>query len=270
MKIAMAQMEVFSGKPSENTQRMETTIANAAQRGVDVVVFPEMTDTGYDMPTILKNASDWSSGPAQRLRSAADKHNINVIAGISEKDSSGVYNAIIVIDRNGDVVGRYRKTHLITAAPMHEEKFLGFGEELVICLLDGVKIGLMTCYEIRFPEIARRLAFSGAEILVIPAAFPLVRLPHWEILTRARAIENQVFVAAISRVGSDFSDSLQFCGTSTVYDPYGAVLASSSQIHESLVTANLDLNQIKVVREQIKLHQDVREDLYAQEVRVYP
>jgi len=266
MKVALAQIEVSSGEPEANTSKMIKWVERAAREGNDVVVFPEMTDTGYEMPIILKTAQNWESGPAQELAEAAKKYNINVVAGISEHENDNVFNSILVLNRDGQKVGKYRKTHLITAAPMHEEKYLGFGEELVICEIDGVKVGLMTCYEIRFPEIARKLAFAGAELIVITAAFPLIRLSHWQTLTQARAIENQVYVAATSRIGKDKPEGLQFCGTSTIYNPYGVTLSTSSQVHEALVTADVDVDVIKSVRAQIKVHQDVRPNLYSKDV----
>lgn len=269
MKISLAQIPVKSGNPEHNTQHMVECIKKSGHAQDDLIVFPEMSDTGYDMPTILDKASSWDKEPVKKLQEAAKSNNINVIAGISERDGKQVFNAVAVINREGEITGKYRKTHLITAAPMHEEKFLGFGEELVTVNIDGIKTGLMTCYEIRFPEIARKLAQSGAELIIIPAAFPLIRLSHWQVLTAARAIENQVFVAAISRIGSDSPDSTIFCGTSTVYNPYGTVLATGSSVHEEFVRATMDFDFINTVRQQIKVHQDIRPELYAQDITCY-
>jgi omega-amidase len=269
MKLSLAQINISSGNPKHNLLKMKEWIIKASDENADIVVFPEMCDTGYDMPTILDVAATWKNGPVKYLCRYAEDSNINIIAGLSEREDSSVFNTIVVIDKNGRIVGKYRKTHLITASPIHEEKYLGFGQELVICKLEGMKVGLMTCYEIRFPEIARKLASSGADVIVIPAAFPLVRLSHWQTLTRSRAIENQIFVAATSRIGRDFEYSLQFCGTSTIYDPYGVAIASSSQIHESLVSAEINLNNIKEVRNQIKVYQDIRSDLYQKKVTEY-
>jgi len=261
MKICLAQIDVQLGCVEENTKKMTRWIERAGSEGNDLIVFPEMSDTGYDMDVILKTSSDWNSGVIESIKQAAAKANINVIAGISERVASDVYNSIAVLDRNGKQIGKYRKTHLITAEPTCEQLFLKAGEELGVVEIEGHLIGLMTCYEIRFPEIARTLALRGAEILVIPAAWPLIRLPHWEALILARAIENQVFVAATSRIGND--TGVPFSGTSTIISPYGNIMASASQIHEELISTNINFDFIDEVRGQIKVHQDRRVDLYS-------
>ncbi len=260
MKIAMAQMDILSGGVKENTKKMVDFIVQAKERGCDLVVFPEMSDTGYDMPVILDTASTWDNGPVVKLRETAQKLQINVIAGVSRRTSVGVYNGVVVIDRNGGIVHGYHKTHLITAEPMLEHRFLQAGEALGFFELEGVKIGVMTCYEIRFPEIARTLALKGTELLVIPAAWPMVRLPHWQGLAVARAIENQVYVAAVNRIGN--GTGLRFAGTSLLVGPYGEVITSGTQIHEDLLVGKIERDRINAVREQIKVHQDRRPELY--------
>ncbi|MFT6099137.1 MAG: putative amidohydrolase [Arenicella sp.] len=261
MKICLAQIDVQLGCVEENTKKMTRWIERAGSEGNDLIVFPEMSDTGYDMEVILKTSSDWNSGVIESIKQAAAKANINVIAGISERVAGDVYNSIAVLDRNGKQIGKYRKTHLITAEPTCEQLFLKAGDQLGVVEIEGHLIGLMTCYEIRFPEIARTLALRGAEILVIPAAWPLIRLPHWEALILARAIENQVFVAATSRIGND--TGVPFSGTSTIISPYGNIMASASQIHEELITTNINFDFIDEVRAQVKVHQDRRVDLYS-------
>lgn len=261
MKISLAQIEIESGSVEKNVEKMLSYIETASNDSNDLVIFPEMCDTGYDMEVILKKASEWSVGAVPALCEAAKKHNINVVAGVSEKIDDDVYNAVAVIDRTGAITSSYRKTHLRTAEPMLEHHFLKAGNKLGLAEIDGHKVGIMTCYEIRFPEIARSLALKEIEILIIPAAWPLVRLPHWETLIPARAIENQIFVAATSRIGND--TGLQFSGSSMIVSPYGNILSAASQIHEGLISSTLDFEFIKTVRSQIKVHQDRRTELYS-------
>jgi len=260
MKISLAQIDIESGNVTKNIQTMLSYVEKAKKDENDLVIFPEMSDTGYDMEVILKKATTWKVGVVPALCEAAKLHNINIIAGVSEKDKADVFNAVVVINREGEITGNYRKTHLITAEPMLEHKFLKPGNKLGIVKVDGHKIGIITCYEIRFPEISRALALSGIELLVIPAAWPLVRLPHWNTLIPARAIENQIYVAATSRIGND--TGLQFSGSSMIISPYGNTLASATQIHEGLISSVIDFNFINTVRSQIKVHQDRRADLY--------
>lgn len=178
MRIAAAQFEAAVGDPVRNIARMTEFVSAAAAKGADVVVFPEMSDTGYDMPEILKSASNWEDAPMQALRSSAQRHDIAVIAGLSERVGADVYNAVAVIARDGALVARYRKVHLITATPIHEERFLKPGSELVLSSLDAIPIGLLLCYDLRFPEVARALGLGGAQILFMPAAWPLARQSH--------------------------------------------------------------------------------------------
>ena len=260
MKITLAQIEVKSGAVAENTLKMLTCIEEAKAEQSDVIVFPEMSDTGYDMNVILKTATEWSTGVVPALQAAAKKHSVHVIAGVSEKNAEGVFNSVASINREGKITGSYRKTHLITAEPMFEHHFLKPGNTLGLLEVEGHKVGIMTCYEIRFPEIARSLALAGAEVIFVNSAWPLVRVNHWETLLLARAIENQVFVAAVNRLGND--TGVQFGGTSLVIGPYGNILSSGTQIHESKLTVKLDFDLVRTVRSQIKVFQDRRPDLY--------
>jgi omega-amidase len=260
VRISAVQMDCVSGDPARNCAKMLGFIERAAKDGAGIIVFPEMSDTGYDMHQILRSASTWGEEPMRELCSAAKGYGINVIAGLSERDGDAIYNSTAVIDRTGHVVGRYRKTHLITAEPTFEHRFIKPGDALGFAELESVPIGLMTCYDVRFPEVARTLALRGAKILFIPSAWPLVRLPHWTCLTAARAIENQVFVIAAGRVGTEAGST--FAGTSVIYNPYGVTLASASQIHERLITADIELRELEQVRGQIQVHRDRRPDLY--------
>jgi len=261
MKLSAIQMKVYSGDISANTSRMIQMVEKAAASGADLVVFPEMTDTGYDMQVILKTASTWNEGPVPCLRDAASRYKVRIMAGVSERVGADVFNAVVTIDTSGEIVGSYRKTHLITAEPMLEHHFLKAGDKLGLVEVAGRKLGVITCYEIRFPEIARSLALLGAELIVIPAAWPLVRLPHWQALLVARAIENQVFVAGVGRIGDD--TGVPFAGTSMIIGPYGNVIASGTQIHEAIVSAELNFDDISLVRSQIKVYKDRRSDLYS-------
>ncbi len=260
MRIASVQMNPIAGEVEKNIHTMCEHIENAAAAGNDLVVFPEMSDTGYDMPTIVRTARNWADSTVSKLQDTARRCRVNVAAGVSEKEETNIYNSVAIIGRDGSLIGRHRKTHLITAEPMLEQNYLKAGDELTIVQIENAQFGIMTCYEIRFPEIARTLALKGAQVLLIPAAWPLVRLPHWTTLALARAIENQVFVIAANRIGSD--GGVIFAGTTTIVDPYGVVLASASQIHEDVVVAKLNLERISVVRSQIKVHQDRRPTLY--------
>ncbi len=260
MKIAAAQISLKLGDLEANTKKLLQKLEQAYNVGADIVVFPEMSDTGYDNKIMIDLAQNWESGTIPELCKAAEKYKLNVVAGVSERVEDGVYNSMAIIDRNGKIIGKYRKTHLCTVEPFFEHKLFKAGDKLCQLELENINCGFINCYEIRFPEIVRTLSIQGVKILFVPAAFPMVRLQHWKILLEARAIENQIFIVACNRVGLDNKNN--FCGLTTIIDPYGTTTASGSAIHEKLIVGEIDMEMINTVRSQIQVHQDRRSDLY--------
>jgi predicted amidohydrolase len=258
--MALAQIRSSPGEVAANVRKMLQYTRDAAERGCDAVVFPEMSDTGYHMPSITRTASTWDGAAYTEIAAAAVEFKIGVFAGLSERVGGDIYNTIAVIGNDGKLIAKYRKTHLMTGVPICEHNFLRPGNEVTLCTLGGFKIGLMTCYDIRFPELARRLCLQGAEVLVVPAAWPMYRLGHWETINACRAIENQVYVAAVNRVGTD--EGLGFCGASRLLDPYGTILASASSIDETLIVGEISRERILEVRARLKVYEDRREELY--------
>lgn len=259
MKIGVVQLDCVPGDTASNTAGITDGIRNAAAESCDLVVLPEMADTGYDLAKTVVAATDWETGTLTRIASAAAEHRIHVVAGLAERDGDHIFNTTAVIDRSGQLVTRYRKVHLITAEPICEQNYVTPGDELCVFDVDGLRCGLMTCYDIRFPEMARALAAAGAELIIVPAAFPEVRIGHWNTLTEARAIENQLYLAACNRVGADAG--VEFGGSSRVISPTGELLASLAD-QPGLAAANIDPTAVPAIRGQVKVWQDRRPDLY--------
>jgi predicted amidohydrolase len=199
--------------------------------------------------------------PGDLTRILADKarersiylHAGSILEKVSEHDK--LYNTTVVFDPSGDIVARYRKMHLFDVDIAGQKAFresdeIEPGEEIVTFDLDGIRVGLAICYDVRFPELFRILALSGAEIIMLPAAFTLMTgKDHWEPLIRARAIENTVFMIAAAQVGSHPPGRMCF-GRSMVVDPWGVVLAQAGDI-PTVITATLELDEISRVRRQI-------------------
>jgi omega-amidase len=263
MKVAAFQLNADVGDPQANLARVKRAIGHAADAGCDLVVLPEMMDTGYVMDEIVRTADTWDGAFVPELRALARERHINVVCGTSERVGDAVFNAVTAIDRSGELAGHYRKVHLFS--PAGEDRACAAGDALVAVELDGVRWGVLVCYDVRFPEMMRRLAFDGAKGLLIPSAFPFPRLDHWRVLLRARAMENQCFVVAANRVGTD--GALTFCGASQVVDPYGTVIAAAGEIGEALVTADVDLHDVDAVRAAIPALDSARHDVYAGPVR---
>jgi predicted amidohydrolase len=260
MKAAVAQIDCVPGDVAANLQMLGRLIEKAARERCDVVMFPEMSDVGYDMPRIVQSATRWSDGSYAVLAESAKKYGIAVVVGLAERENARVYNTIAVIGRGGELLCKYRKVHLVTTEPIREHEFLAPGSELALCELEGLRCGFMTCYDIRFPELARALTLHGAELIVAPSAFPLVRIEHWRVITTCRAIENQVYVAAPNRVGTDAG--IVFGGVSRVVDPYGVAIGSMSEIDTGLLTVEVSVERVREVRSRAHVLRDRREDLY--------
>jgi predicted amidohydrolase len=169
------------------------------------------------------------------------------------------YNCFALYGPDGVLCGAYRKVHLFRL--MDEEKYLAPGEECVNLDLPWGRTGLAICYDLRFPELFRTYALAGARLMLIPAEWPHPRREHWRTLLRARAIENQCFVAACNRIGATGAST--FFGASTVIDPWGETLVEAGEI-ETLLTVTIDTDLVESVRRRIPVFEDRRADLYGQ------
>lgn len=217
-------------------------LRQAGDNGAGLIVLPELWTTGYALKQLPGLADP---APAlSLLRETAMRDKLWIVAGsVIEKDRDCYYNTAYVINHTGEVAGKFRKCHLF--GPMGEDRYFSPGNET--CVVDSPygKIGVLICYDLRFPELALKTVDLGARILVIPAEWPHPRLDHWQTLNRARAIENQVFILACNRVGT--TGRTHFCGNSMIIDPWGQVLANGGET-EVVITAQLDLDQVDAVR----------------------
>ncbi|WP_138492912.1 carbon-nitrogen family hydrolase [Paenibacillus pinistramenti] len=259
--LALIQADLVLGEPERNRQRLEVLMEQAVSAEVkpDVVMLPEMWNTGYALDRIQELADPGAEAAAAWLGRFAREHGVHVVGGsVAEKGGDGrVRNTMLVFDRSGSLVSRYAKIHLFRL--MQEEKHLAEGRETVTFELDGVRSGASICYDIRFPELSRTLALAGAKVWFVPAEWPHPRLHHWRTLLQARAIENQMFVAACNRVGEDPGN--RYCGHSMIIDPWGEILAEGGEV-ESIVTGRIALPLVDEVRGRIPVFEDRRPDLY--------
>jgi len=251
-------MNIKAEDPISNREKAIYLIENAAMEKPDVIVLPEMWTTGFYFNKI-KEISDIDGIPTLNLmKDMAKKYNINIIAGsfaniIEEK----FYNSAFVINRNGEIVASYNKIHLFKS--MQENEYFTSGDEICIFEIEGIKCGLIICYDLRFPELTRRLVLQGIKILFVPAQWPSKRIEHWNILLRARAIENQIFIVACNIAGEDEQDV--FNGNSMIISPKGEIIYIFDH-KERYKCFELDINMINLVRLRIDYLADRRPDLY--------
>ena len=258
-KVAVAQIDIVLGDPDQNYQTVEKEIKAAAQAGADVVVFPEMWNTGYALTELARLADQDGWRTKQLLAKAAKENQIAVVGGSVATVRAGgkFYNTTYVYDETGQLVGSYDKVHLFCL--MHEDQFIQAGDHGNVFELKGVKSASFICYDLRFPEWFRTVAKQGVDVIYVPAEWPTPRVEQWEALVKARAIENQAFVVAVNRVGHDAENS--YSGHSLIVDPLGNVIANAGE-KAGLTIAELDLDQLKAVRGPIPVFKDRRPELY--------
>ena len=259
-KVAMLQMDVAFGQPETNREKVNRFVTQLTEGDkTDVLLLPELWDTGYDLTRLDEIADPCGAQAKQMLREAAVQLKAHVIGGsIAERRGNAFYNTTYTFDRSGEIVGSYSKIHLFRL--MEEDKYLTAGETPGLYILDGQKIASAICYDIRFPEWIRSLALQGAKAVFVCAQWPHPRLDHWRQLLIARAIENQMYIVACNRVGEGGGNS--FCGHSLVVDPWGEVVVEGMQ-QESVIRAELDFALVDEVRARIPVFADRRSHLYA-------
>jgi len=261
MKIAAAQMACALGDVDANVRKIRDFSTRAKEGGAELIVFPEMADTGYAMLVIQACARPWSEGAVPELQKIARDLSLAIISGVSERDGASIYNSQVFIDANGDILGSYRKTHLFTAAPIGEDKCFAPGDELRSFPFGGFRLGLSICYDLRFPEVYRTLAIEEeANVFIVSSAWPFPRVEHFRILAAARAIENQSYMIVSNRVGTD--DGVTCCGSSAIIDPYGVAIASASTDREELILGGISQEAIGSVRNKMAVFIQRRPDLY--------
>jgi predicted amidohydrolase len=261
MKVAVAQISCSLGDPDANLSKVHDFSGRAKQSGAELILFPEMTDTGYSMPVIQKHANHWNTGFVTGLQKVASQLGLAIVSGVSERDGSSIYNSQVLVDAKGDIVARYRKTHLYAVAPVGEQTCFAPGNTLASFLLSDLRFGFSICYDLRFPELYRKLATEqNVGAFLMSSAWPFPRDEHFRVLNQARAIENQSYVMASNRVGKD--DGLWFCGNSAIIDPRGVVIAAASADREELVHADVSQELVQSVRRRMQSLGRRRQELY--------
>lgn len=261
MKVAAAQISCSLGDPKANLLKVRDFSRRAKDTGAELIVFPEMTDTGYSMPVIQTHANSWTTGFVPGLQEIAAKLSIAIVCGVSEHDGTSVYNSLVFVDEQGQIASKYRKTHLYAVAPVDEQNCFASGDQLASFILGDLRFGFSICYDLRFPEMYRKLVVDqNVSALIVSSAWPFPRLEHFRTLCLARAIENQSYLIASNRVGKD--DELWFCGSSAIIDPRGVVIASASADREELIEADLSKDVVLSVRRRVESLAHRRRDLY--------
>ncbi len=256
--ISLAQIDVALGDRDANLEQANGLVQEAATRGSDLIVFPELWTTGYDLERAADLAEPLDGYTAHVLGGWARAYRLWITGSFLLKDGDGVYNAAPLFGPEGQVLEPYCKIHRFRL--MGEDQWLAAGAGPGLRELPWGTTGMAICYDLRFPELFRTYALAGARLILLPSEWPQPRLAHWRTLVRARAIENQCFVAAANRVGSDRANS--FGGHSALIGPWGETIVEGGD-SAILLTGTVDLAQADDARRRIPVLTDRRPECYA-------
>jgi deaminated glutathione amidase len=253
LRVACVQLNSSTSK-AENLERMEPLVARAAATGADLVILPEKWNGLGSHEILLDVAESLDGGETVEAMSGwARAHGITLVGGSIAERREGrekLSNTCVVFDPQGEIAAVYRKIHMfdveVGGVVYRESESEEPGEGPLACEVEGWKLGLTVCYDLRFPELYRILAVEGAELVTVPAAFTLFTgKDHWELLLRARAVENQCYVVAANQWG--VVEGKASFGRSSIVDPWGVVLAQAPD-EDGVISAELDREHMKRIR----------------------
>ncbi|WP_186578134.1 carbon-nitrogen family hydrolase [Aquibacillus kalidii] len=258
INVSLIQMNVTFGNPKENQERISSYFSQVNFNTTDIVVLPELWTTGYDLKRLDEIADNNANDTIYFISKLAKANNVNIIAGsIAKRTGSKVTNTMIIFNRKGEVVKHYDKAHLFRL--MEEDKYLTGGSLDGVFELDNTKCAGVICYDIRFPEWIRTNMLHNTKVLFVVAEWPRQRIDHWRALLISRAIENQSYVVACNRVGSDPNN--QFGGHSMIIDPWGEVVEEALE-EEIVIHGVINPDLVEEVRNTIPIDSDRRPDIY--------
>ena len=257
MKVAAVQLKC-SSEQSDNFSRAAALIRSAAQQGAELVVLPELF-ASLGRTSHMREVAEPLDGPTLAwAQSAAQVNNCALIAGsFIERDGDALFNTSVAVGADGSLLGRYRKIHLfdvdIEGARSKESDTFSSGTDPVVVDINGLSVGLTICYDLRFPELFRAEADQGADIIVVPAAFTATTgRDHWELLLRARAVENQTMIIAAAQWGTS-PDGIDRYGHSLIIDAWGRVLADAGPSDDTIIVAEFDASLQADIRKRMPL-----------------
>jgi len=263
IRIALAQINSKRQNKKENLQKIEEFTKKARNQAADLIVFPELSLTGYVMRDQVYEQAETIPGPSSRIiESISRKNGIDIVFGmpeLSKKAKATIFNTAVFVGTRG-LIGKYRKMYLPTHSVFEEKRYFRPGHQTVSLNTALGNIGLCICYDLFFPEVCRLTRLKGAQLIEVISASPAVRKNYFEVLTTARALENTAFLAYVNRVGVE--DGLQFWGGSRLIGPTGDLLAIAKYDQEDLVVCDLNYNDIRTAEPSIPTLRDLRPELF--------
>jgi len=261
MKIALVSLNQKWKDKESNQKKVTQILQTIHSKGVDMVVFPEMTLTGFTLHTD-EMAENYDSSPSIAFfKQCALKFETAIVFGIILKEKEKATNTLLVMDSNGEEIAKYHKIHPFSYAGEHLK--YQAGAEIVSAKIGDAQIGLSICYDLRFPELFQILS-KNCHLIINIANWPEKRIQHWQCLLQARAIENQVFFAGVNRIGTD-GNGLNYVKSSALYNPQGVLLTPES-LSEEIDIYNLDLTEVESYQREFPVKNDRQVELYKKEL----
>lgn len=265
VNVMAIQMSSKLGDKKENIKKVQELIEKKVQESTDIIVLPEVWTVGWACEYFVESAEELENSEVINfLSEMAKTHNVNIIGGsFITKQRENLYNTCPVLNRKGELVATYNKCHLFNYYGDTEGILLKAGTEPIIVTLDGVRVGLSICYDIRFPELYRAYAVKGVDLMVNVAAWGSTKEIPWVSMTHSRAVENQCYFVALTQSGA-INNSLFNLGKSTIIDYKGDNLAEITTL-EGAISADLNLEEEYSFREKCTVFKDIHENYNVKE-----
>lgn len=250
------QFDVQKGDIQKNFETIEHQIKILSKDNVKLAVLPEMFTCSFDNQN-LKDHAQQTDQILSRLSALAKKEQIAISGSLPVQKDKQIFNTMVFIDTDGDQKGSYEKLHLFRLTK--EDEFYAAGSAVGVADTSLGKIGMMICYDLRFPELARSMVLEDIQLLLVSAQWPAARVHHWQTLLTARAIENQLYVIGTNRIGSE--DELVFSGASMIVDPWGRTIVQGDS-DQIAFWGEINMEKIGEARATIPCMTDRRDDIY--------
>ncbi|MGD0643560.1 MAG: carbon-nitrogen hydrolase family protein [Candidatus Bathyarchaeia archaeon] len=263
IRLALAQISSKRESKKENLQKIEKLTFKAKAQAADLIIFPELSLSGYVVRDQFYELAETIPGPTvEKVEALAKKTGMHIIFGmpeLSEKTQATVFNSSVFVGPQG-LIGKYRKMYLPTSGVFEEKRYFRPGYHTAAFQTDLGNIGLCICYDVFFPEVLRLTRLKGAQLIVCISASPALRRSYFEILTSARALENTAFLAYVNLAGVE--DGLQFWGGSRLVSPTGEVLAKAKYDEEDFIICEVDYSDLRAAETFIPTLRDLRPELF--------
>lgn len=263
VNVALTQISCKVGDKDFNIKKIERYVKQAKEKRANLIVFPELALTGYTCRDLVYELAEPIPGPSVHLlEGLARKEKMHIVLGMLERSSkakAALYNTAVLIGPKG-FIGKYQKMHLPTHSVFEEKRYFRLGYRTPVFDTSLGKLGLIICYDVFFPEITRLLRLKGAQLVICISASPSVRRGFFEVLTKARALENTMFLAYVNLVGIE--DGLQFWGGSRMIGPSGRILAQAKYDEEDMVVTNIDYSDMDRIGVFVPMLRDLRPELF--------